>query len=146
MNHKQINGIIKIFIRDGVFQNVGVSWLIQSNYQTWYDCDKYFPCVIKDGTWYDTMTCPSVYGSSFKYFLLWYVKKVIHWCVHLMFMTRFGVYPLILWEVEVEYQSKNVQKWCSEVSLCHSQFIVTWLKTLENKYVWCYQYNYDNMK
>ena len=40
MTHKQSKGIIPIFIKAVVFQHVGINWLIKSNYQSVYYCDK----------------------------------------------------------------------------------------------------------
>ena len=45
--------IVQFFIKASVFHHVGLSWMIQTNYQIYYSVHEPFPCWCTGGPWYN---------------------------------------------------------------------------------------------
>ena len=54
---------IIVFIKSIVFQQVGISWLIQTSKATEFKFEKEFLVWVKKGPWYNQYICASLFGS-----------------------------------------------------------------------------------
>ena len=65
LDNQNIEDFITIFVSNMVFQNVGLSWIIQSNQKLNFDFQQHCPSWIIDGTWYNTVICSRLHGQVF---------------------------------------------------------------------------------
>ena len=61
--------VITPFVFNTVLQNVGISWIIETNKHLEYDMDKHNSDCITGGTWYNTFLCKKLHGKVFEEFI-----------------------------------------------------------------------------
>ena len=61
--------IITSFVLNTVLQNVGMSWIIETNQHLDYYMDKHGPNWTTGGPWYNTSICEKLHGEVFEEFI-----------------------------------------------------------------------------
>ena len=76
LENKKIEDFITTFVTNMVFQNVGLSCIIQSNQELSFYFQHHCPSWILNGPWYNTTIFSLLHGSSFKDYVTTSIKYI----------------------------------------------------------------------
>ena len=66
MKNTNYKDMVTKFLLNSVLQNVGLSWIIETNQQLEYDIYEHNPYWITYGPWYNTYICKKLHGTVFE--------------------------------------------------------------------------------
>ena len=72
LENQMIENFTTTFVKNIVFQNVGLSWIIQLNQDLNFYIQQHCPYLLINGLWYNTNICSLLHGSLFECYVRTY--------------------------------------------------------------------------